>query len=57
MFARILIYGHSNIIQHLRKFNREVQKQIIRDLKLVDYETTDLVRRALLLAIPKPGAQ
>lgn len=43
LFARILIYGHSNLLEQLRKFSKERQREIVRDLKMVDYETTDLV--------------
>lgn len=43
LIARILIYGHRHLITHLKTFKRDKQKDIIRGLKAIDYETTDLV--------------
>ena len=53
LIARILLYGHRHLINHLHRIERERKKTFMRILRTLDYETIDLVSPASLTALPK----
>lgn len=43
LFARVLLYGHTHLITHLKTFEKEKQVAGVRYLRTIDFETLDLV--------------